>query len=82
VAREVDGRPLDDDWGLAFQLPDELREGHVLIFGGLRDERDRNQALLFGSMVVLGIIVTHVALGLIAGLGGAWGQSCSADGGA
>lgn len=34
--------------------------------------RDRSQALLFGSMFVLGIIVTHVALGLIAGLGGGW----------
>lgn len=34
--------------------------------------RDRNQALLFGSMFVLGIILTHVALGLIAGLGGGW----------
>lgn len=37
--------------------------------------RDRNQALLFGSMFVLGIIVTHVALGLIAGLGGGWVSS-------
>jgi cytochrome c-type biogenesis protein len=34
--------------------------------------RDRSQALLFGSMFVLGIILTHVALGLIAGLGGGW----------
>jgi cytochrome c-type biogenesis protein len=37
--------------------------------------RDRNQALLFGSMFVVAIIVTHVALGLIAGLGGGWVSS-------
>src|SRR5207245_7301766 len=34
--------------------------------------RDKNQALLFGTMFILGMIVTHVVLGLIAGLGGKW----------
>ncbi len=34
--------------------------------------RDRSQALLFGAMFILGMILTHVALGLIAGLGGKW----------
>ncbi len=34
--------------------------------------RDRSQALLFGAMFILGMILTHVVLGLIAGLGGKW----------
>ncbi len=34
--------------------------------------RHKSQALLFGAMFILGMILTHVALGLIAGLGGKW----------
>jgi len=34
--------------------------------------RDKSQALLFGAMFILGMILTHVVLGLIAGLGGKW----------
>lgn len=34
--------------------------------------RDKSQALLFGAMFILGMILTHVALGFIAGLGGKW----------
>jgi cytochrome c-type biogenesis protein len=34
--------------------------------------RDRSQALLFGAMFILGMILTHVVLGVIAGLGGKW----------
>ena len=34
--------------------------------------RDKSQALLFGAMFVVGMILTHVVLGLIAGLGGKW----------
>lgn len=37
--------------------------------------RDRNQALLYGGMFILGMILTHVVLGLIAGLGGNWAAS-------
>lgn len=37
--------------------------------------RDRNQALLYGAMFILGMIVTHVVLGLIAGFGGKWAAS-------
>ncbi len=36
--------------------------------------REARRAVLFGSMFVLGMIVTHVVLGLAAGLGGAWMQ--------
>ncbi len=34
--------------------------------------RDKGQALLFGAMFILGMILTHVVLGFIAGLGGKW----------
>lgn len=37
--------------------------------------RDRNQGLLFGGMFILGMILTHVVLGLMAGLGGLWVSS-------
>lgn len=36
--------------------------------------QERRRAVLFGSMFVLGMIVIHALLGLIAGLGGAWVQ--------
>jgi cytochrome c-type biogenesis protein len=35
---------------------------------------ETRRAVLFGSMFVLGMILTHVVLGLAAGLGGAWMQ--------
>ena len=34
--------------------------------------RDKGQALLFGAMFILGMILTHVVLGFIAGFGGKW----------
>jgi cytochrome c-type biogenesis protein len=34
--------------------------------------RNKNQALLFGAMFILGMTLTHVVLGFIAGLGGKW----------
>ncbi len=34
--------------------------------------RDKSQALLFGAMFILGMILTHVFLGFIGGLGGKW----------
>lgn len=37
--------------------------------------RDRNQGFLFGGMFILGMILTHVVLGLVAGLGGLWVSS-------
>jgi len=35
---------------------------------------ETGKAVLFGGMFILGMIVTHALLGLIAGLGGAWVQ--------
>ena len=37
--------------------------------------RKKRQAVLFGAMFILGMIVTHGLLGLIAGLGGRWVES-------
>src|SRR5258708_35946005 len=34
--------------------------------------RDKGQVLLFGTMFIAGMILAHVVLGLIAGLGGKW----------
>lgn len=36
--------------------------------------RETRQAALYGAMFVLGMLVTHVALGFLAGLGGSWVQ--------
>jgi cytochrome c-type biogenesis protein len=42
--------------------------------------RDKGQALLFGAMFIAGMIVAHVALGLIAGLGGKWAADIAGRG--
>lgn len=42
--------------------------------------RDRNQALLFGAAFISGMIIAHVALGLIAGLGGKWAAALAGRG--
>lgn len=34
--------------------------------------RNKSESMAFGGMFILGLIVTHVLLGLIAGLGGMW----------
>src|SRR6266702_8390047 len=42
--------------------------------------RDKGQALLFGAMFIAGMIVAHVVLGLIAGLGGKWAADVTGRG--
>jgi cytochrome c-type biogenesis protein len=42
--------------------------------------RDKGQALLFGAMFIAGMIVAHVVLGLIAGLGGKWAADLTGRG--
>lgn len=37
--------------------------------------REKRTALLFGSMFILGLLVTHVLLGVAAGFGGRWVES-------
>lgn len=36
--------------------------------------REKRTAVAFGAMFILGLVLTHVALGIIAGLGGQWVQ--------
>ncbi len=42
--------------------------------------RDKGQALLFGAMFIAGMILAHVVLGLIAGLGGKWAADIAGRG--
>jgi len=42
--------------------------------------RDKGQSLLFGAMFIAGMIVAHVVLGLIAGLGGKWAADIAGRG--
>ncbi len=42
--------------------------------------RDKGQALLFGAMFIAGMILAHVVLGLIAGLGGKWAADITGRG--
>jgi cytochrome c-type biogenesis protein len=42
--------------------------------------RDKSQALLFGTMFIFGMILTHVVLGFIAGLGGKWAADVTGRG--
>lgn len=42
--------------------------------------RDKGQAILFGSMFLLGMVLTHVVLGVAAGLGGQWVASVTGRG--
>jgi cytochrome c-type biogenesis protein len=42
--------------------------------------RDKGQALIFGAMFIAGMILAHVALGLIAGLGGKWAADVAGRG--
>ena len=42
--------------------------------------RDKSQALLFGIMFILGMILTHVVLGVIAGFGGKWAADITGRG--
>ena len=42
--------------------------------------RDKSQAVLFGAMFIAGMILAHVVLGLIAGLGGKWAADLTGRG--
>jgi len=42
--------------------------------------RNKHQALHFGAMFILGMILTHVVLGFIAGLGGKWAADLTGRG--
>lgn len=42
--------------------------------------RDKGQALMFGTMFIFGMILTHVVLGVVAGLGGKWAADLTGRG--
>ena len=58
--------------GLAFSFNPVALASIPVSLAYVTKGRDKSQAMLFGSMFILGMLVTHVVLGVIAGLGGKW----------
>ena len=58
--------------GLAFSLNPVAIAAIPVSLAYVTKARESRQAVLFGAMFILGMIVTHALLGLIAGLGGSW----------
>jgi cytochrome c-type biogenesis protein len=58
--------------GLAFSFNPVALASIPVSLAYVTKGRDKSQALLFGAMFILRMILTHVALGLTAGLGGKW----------
>ena len=58
--------------GLAFSFNPVALASIPVSLAYVTKGRDKSQALLFGAMFILGMILTHVVLGLTAGLGGKW----------
>lgn len=58
--------------GLAFSLSPVVVAAIPVALAYVTHARERREAIRLGAMFVAGMIATHVALGLIAGLGGSW----------
>jgi len=58
--------------GLAFSVNPVALASIPVSLAYVTKGRDKGQALLFGSMFILGLVLTHGVLGVIAGLGGKW----------
>ena len=58
--------------GLAFSFNPVALASIPVSLAYVTKGRDKSQAMLFGCMFILGMLVTHVVLGVIAGLGGKW----------
>jgi cytochrome c-type biogenesis protein len=58
--------------GLAFSFNPVAMASIPVVLAYVTKGRDRGEALLFGAMFILGMVLTHVVLGLIAGWGGQW----------
>src|SRR5437867_10502926 len=58
--------------GLAFSFNPVALASIPVSLAYVTKGRNRNQALLFGAMFILGMVLTLVALGAIAGMGGKW----------
>jgi cytochrome c-type biogenesis protein len=66
--------------GLAFSFNPVALASIPVSLAYVTKGRDKGQALLFGAMFIAGMIVAHVALGLIAGLGGKWAADLTGRG--
>lgn len=58
--------------GLAFSFNPVALASIPVSLAYVTKGRDKSQALLFGTMFIFGMILTHVVLGFVAGLGGKW----------
>jgi cytochrome c-type biogenesis protein len=66
--------------GLAFSFNPVALASIPVSLAYVTKGRDKGQALIFGSMFILGMILTHVFLGLVAGLGGKWAADLTGRG--
>jgi cytochrome c-type biogenesis protein len=66
--------------GLAFSFNPVALASIPVSLAYVTKGRDRSQALLFGSMFIFGMVLTHVVLGLVAGLGGKWAAEITGRG--
>ncbi|MFY9513049.1 MAG: cytochrome c biogenesis protein CcdA, partial [Rubrivivax sp.] len=60
--------------GLAFSFNPVALAAIPVALAYVTKARERRKAALYGAMFVIGMLATHVALGFLAGLGGAWVQ--------
>ncbi|MEK9280855.1 MULTISPECIES: cytochrome c biogenesis protein CcdA [unclassified Bradyrhizobium] len=66
--------------GLAFSFNPVALASIPVSLAYVTKGRDKGQALIFGSLFILGMILTHVVLGFIAGLGGKWAADVTGRG--
>jgi cytochrome c-type biogenesis protein len=66
--------------GLAFSLNPVALASIPVSLAYVTKGRDKSQAMMFGSMFIFGMIVTHVFLGFVAGLGGKWAADLTGRG--
>jgi cytochrome c-type biogenesis protein len=66
--------------GLAFSFNPVALASIPVSLAYVTKGHDKGQAILFGSMFILGLVLTHGVLGLIAGLGGKWAADLTGRG--
>src|SRR5262245_20054555 len=66
--------------GLAFSFNPVALASIPVSLAYVTKGRDKGQAVLFGSMFILGLVLTHGVLGLIAGFGGKWAADLTGRG--
>lgn len=66
--------------GLAFSFNPVALASIPVSLAYVTKGRDKSQAMMFGSMFIFGMIVTHVFLGFVAGLGGKWAADLTGRG--